>query len=71
MIIKLEKPDVQYLERIAKDEGKTAELYAREILENVLENNALLKLAIERKAEWEATGKKTYSLDEVLAMCKD
>ncbi|GHU46296.1 hypothetical protein FACS1894190_18330 [Spirochaetia bacterium] len=67
MIIELEKQDEQYLEKLAKDKGKTAEVYAREILEDVLENNALLKLAIERKAEWEATGRKTVSWAQVKA----
>jgi predicted DNA-binding protein len=67
MTIELETADVRYLERIAKDEGKTAEIYAREILENVLENNALSKLAETRYADWIADGKKTVSWAQVKA----
>jgi predicted DNA-binding protein len=58
----------QFLYDLAENRGKTPERVASESLEEWLENQALLRLAVERKAEWVADGKKTYSLDEIEAM---
>ena len=71
MNVKLAKPERQYLDVLAKKNKKKPEAFAREILEDFLENDALVKLAAERMAAWEADGFRTYSLDEVLKMCKD
>jgi predicted DNA-binding protein len=71
MTIKLDKPELKYLKVLAKRNGKKSEAYAREVLEDFLENDALVKLADQRMKDWEADGFRTYSLDEVLAMCGD
>jgi len=65
--ITLPKYAEQFLHNLAEDCGKTPETIASESLEEWLENQALLRLAVERKTEWEADGKKTYSWQEVKA----
>jgi hypothetical protein len=68
LAVTLHKNAEQFLEHLAHDRGKTPETVASETLEEWLENQALLRLAEERKAEWEASGRKTYTLDEIEAM---
>ncbi|GMO56838.1 MAG: hypothetical protein Ta2A_02260 [Treponemataceae bacterium] len=67
MTVELEKTDMCYLETLAGEHGTSAENYAKEALENWLENQALLKLATQRKKEWIADGCKTVSWAQVKA----
>jgi len=63
--VKMRKDVEKYLEYIARRRGKTPEAVASETLENWVENQALLALTKERKAEWEAGGRKTISWEDV------
>jgi predicted transcriptional regulator len=67
MTIKLDKPELKYLKILAKRNGKKSEVYAREVLEDFLENDALVKLADQRMKDWEADGFRTYSWEDIKA----
>jgi hypothetical protein len=56
MTLELETYEEEYLETRAQETGTTAELYARELLQECLENVALVQIADERMAEWKAEG---------------
>jgi hypothetical protein len=65
--VTLPKQAEKYLGFMAHDAGRTAEALASEALENWIENQALLKIGEQRKAEWIADGCKSVSWTQIKA----
>jgi hypothetical protein len=67
MTLELETYEKEFLETRAQATGTTPEIYARELLQECLENAALVQIADERMAEWKAAGQPTISWANVKA----